>query len=49
MDIQSVAPPMPLKVRFADAGLLCMYNKEGLESGVLGIEYGDRRLGYVCK
>ena len=34
----SLPIPMPLKVRFADAGSLCMYNKEGLdESEVLGI------------
>ena len=37
MDLPSVAPPMPLKVRFADAESLCIYNKEDLESGVLSI------------
>ena len=35
MDIPSVSPPMPLKVRFADADSLCMYDDEGgLGSGV---------------
>ena len=37
VDIPSVAPPMSLKVRFAETGSLCMYSKRGLESGVLDI------------
>ena len=37
VDIPSVALPMPLTVRFADVDSLGMYDKEGLESGVLDI------------
>lgn len=37
VDIPSVASPMTLKVRFADADSLCVYDEGDLESVVLNI------------